>query len=252
MRKSVMAILLVVATLFSFHYAKAATAYDTYKADAQNAEETLQKYEEENVVLQAYLDAVASGDQSAWESARNKPAVVHAIQMNSDKPEVDAVKSQLSLNDSLAKIYRTKYSVAQHKADIYFHAYIIQDTTEIEEFLSNGLRTIPADISGNIYYTWPSIEIPEGCFSDEAIYKQNCGNVFLATATIIEMTERAVYLVDINGEQVRAMIADEPVTIGETVNIYFTPFIMGNDGSPLVVVGAPEATIDNYHLLREK
>lgn len=252
MSKAVKGILLVVALVFFCHNASAGTAYDTYKADAQKAEDMLKKYDADNADLQAYLDAVDSGDQAAWETTRKKSAVSYAIRLNSDKSEVEAVKYQLSLNESMAKIYRSRIAVAEHKADIYFHAYIIQDTAAISEFLSNGLRTIPADISGNIYFAWPSLEIPEGLFSDEDVYCQNCGNVFLATATIIKQTEKFVYLVDINGKEARAMITDEPVSIGETVNVYFTPFIMGKDVAPLIVVGAPEDTIDLYHSLREK
>lgn len=253
MKKSVIAMLLFVVILFSSNYVIAyANAYDTYKEDAKKAEEVMRKYEEENTELQAYLDAVASGNQSAWEAARKKSAVSKAVMMNSGKSEVDAVKNQISTNEMLIKNYRSRFTIAEHKADIYFHAYILQDTVAINAFLSNGLRTIPADISNNIYYTWPSVEVPEGCFSDESVFYKNCGNVFLATATILDNSEKSVYLIDINGEQARAMISNENVDIGDIVNVYFTPYIMGKDALPLIVVGAQEEEIDYYHYMREK
>lgn len=250
MKKRIVALLSVVVFLFCGHYALAWTAYDEYKAEIAKAEKNIEKYENENAEMQAYLDAVESGNQEAWEAARKKAAVLNALLMHKDGSEVDAVKSQIKTNESMIQYYRNQIEYDQHKMDIYFHAYILQDLDAVNEILKNGNRTVPEDISDNMYCAWPCTEIPEGMLTDKIILGKNRGNVYLTPATVTEHVKDSIYYVDIGGIIAEAKFVKDRVSVGETVNIYFTPFMMENETLAFIVVGDEEKNIDGYHSLR--
>lgn len=250
MKKRIVALLSVVVFLFCGHYAVAGTAYDEYKAEIAKAEKNIEKYESENAELQSYLDAVESGNQEAWEAARKKAAVLHALLMHKDGSEVDAVKSQIKTNESMIQYYRNQVEYDQHKMDIYFHAYILQDLDAVNEILSNGNRTVPEDVSDNMYCAWPCTEIPEGLLTDKIVLGKNRGNVYLTPATVTEHVKDSMYYVDIGGIIAEAKFVKDRVSIGETVNIYFTPFMMENETLAFIVVGDEEKNIDGYHSMR--
>lgn len=250
MRRKLVVLLSVVVFLFCGHYAVAGTAYDEYKAEIAKAEKNIEKYENENAELQAYLDAVDSGNQEAWEAARKKSAVLHALMMHKDSSELDAVKSQIKTNESMIQYYQNQVEYDQHKMDIYFHAYILQDLDAVNEILSNGNRTIPEDVSDNMYCAWPCTEIPEGLLTDKIVLGKNRGNVYLTPATVTEHLRDSIYYVDIGGVIAEAKIENCRVSVGETVNIYFTVFMMENENLAFIIVGESEKNIDGYHSLR--
>lgn len=249
-KRKIIALLSVVVLLLFGHYAVAGTAYDEYKATIAKAEKVVDEYTQKNSELQAYLDAVESGSQEKWETARKAPAVMDAIRMHKDVPEKDAVKSAMETNQSMIDINQNKIDVSEHKMDVYYHAYILQDLDAVNAILANGNRTVPEDTSGNIYYAWPYTEIPEGLLTDNSILGQNRGNVYLAPATVSEKVKDSIYLVDIYGTTAKAKFETGSVSIGENVNIYFTAFMMESDALAYIVVGSDESTIDSYHALR--
>ena len=252
MRKSVIAALLVVAMIMGIHYASAGNSYDEFKATVKKSEETIAKYEKENEVLQEYLDAAESGDQAKWETARNKADVRNAILMHKDKEEIDAVRSQMETNNILINMAKADMIVAQHKMDIYYHAYILKDLDAVKEILGNGNRTIPENLSENFYCAWPYTELPDGFFTVEDVFNDNRGNVFLMPATILEAFENKEFMLDLNGVKVRALVYDDRAAVGETVNAFFTPLRVEKDSTPFIVVGAEESLIDIFHQMRMK
>ena len=252
MRKPVIWILLIVVFVVFAHNCSAANLYDEYKDVIQKNEKEIKELEEDNEALQAYLDAVDSGNLEEWEKARDVSAVRHAILWNKDKSEIDAVKYKINSNDALIKFCKHKIEISQNKMNIYFHAFILQDMDKINEILDNGNRTIPADISNNIYYAWPFTELPDGLLTDPNILGRNRGNVYLAPATILEHIKDSLYYVDIYGIRAEAHFVNESVSVGETVNIYFSPVIMETTDLSYIAVGESEDHIDSYHIIKIK
>lgn len=171
--------------------------------------------------------------------------------MDLEKAEkiIEEHRAEYEKNKALLANYLPRADAARHKMDIYNHAYVIQDFDEINQILDNGHRTIPSDISDNIYYAWPYTNLPNGLFTDENTLMMNTGNVYLATATVIDEIENHLYLVEIYGNQAEALFKEELPSIGETVNIYFSPFAMRKSQKPLIYVGESEKEIDSFHSL---
>lgn len=252
MKMKLFIILSVVVLLMCWHYAAASTVYDEYKATIADAEKMLSKYEKEKADLQEYLDVVASGDQEAWEAARKKSAVLHALLMHKDMDEVEAVKSQLTTTESMIRYEQGKINVSRHKMDLYFNAYIKQDMEAINQILSNGNRTVPEDITGNIYLAWPYTELPENLLTDKKILFQNVGNVYLAPVTVLENAYSTVWFVDIYGVKAEVSFKEIPVREGETINLYFVPAGMETETMSFLLAGPPESTIDMYYNMQKK
>ena len=253
MRKSVIAILLVVVVMFNFTYTSASTMYDTYKKEVEKAEKVISNYQKYISDLQIYLDAVDSGDLEQWEKARNSYAFLNATMYNKDKKEVDAVRAQMDLYKSLLSYNKITLEMNKQKMNIYFNAYILENNEEINSILNNGNRAIPSDISGNIYYAWPYTEIPGDLFNDRESLRKYIGNIYLAPATVLERDKDDNLLIDIYGVKAHARIcSNDNVNTGETVNIYFMPYGMRDDGTPYVLIGEKEETIDALHNMRPK
>lgn len=226
-----------------------ASQYDKYKKDFEEAKGLITQYEAENAELIEYLDAANSGDRARWDKARLLPAVIRSMIFNAGETEIDTVKDALNRNNSLISVYKRAASVAQHKMDIYYNAYILQDMEAINLILNNGYRSIPDDISDNIYYAWPYTILPEGLLTDKTVLSMNTGNVYLTPATIVNQVSESTYTVNIDGIRSYAIIKNDYVSVGETVNIYFTPFIMDHESVAHIIVGESEKGIDSYHAL---
>ena len=253
MRKSVIATLLLVSLLFSLHYALAYTQYDKYKSEITSAEKRKSGYEKENAVLQKYLDAVDSGDREKWEEARKSSAFLNATMFHKDLDEVEAVKAQIATNNWMIEYENYKIELNKTKMDIYYHGYILKDTESINAVLNNGNRSIPSDISGNVYYSWPNTELPNGLFTDQAVIQKSRGDVFFAPATILSKSFSGdkAYYVDIYGTKVDAVFhCEDEIEIGDTVNIYFCVMSMLSETTAIIMVGDDEETIDIYRHMR--
>lgn len=252
MKRKIAALLSVVVLLLCGHYAVASTVYDEYKATIAEAEKMLGSYEKELEGLQAYVDAVDSGDQAAWEAARKHYAVSRALLFNKDVSELEAVQNQIKTISSMIDYEKEKINVSRHKMDLYFNAYIKKDTEAIDKILNNGYRTIPEDISDNIYLAWPYTEIPEDLLTDKDVFLQNRGNVYLATVTVIGNAYKTVYYVDINGVTAEASFKDAEVSEGEVLNIYFTPAALETETMFYLRVGPTESEADMYYSMQLK
>ena len=230
--------------------AYAQTSYDEYKAMIAEAEAVISQYESTKAELQMFMDAANSGNREEWEKARSKQSVQDAFKYGKDKTEKDAVQSQIDSCNRMIKMNQAKITINQHKMDLYYNAFILQDTEEINNILSNGNRTIPEDISGNIYLAWPYTEIPEGMLTDERILQENINNIYLAPTTVIESMDERTYLVDIYGTKAKVSFRDIDVTIGETVNLYFMPSKMVDETMSSLLVAPDENIIDAFKTSR--
>lgn len=250
MTKCVITLLLVVVMMSCSVYGIAVTAFDGYKNDASSAENQIVKYEKQNEALLAYLDAAESGDQKKWEAARNTSAVSHALLMHSGESEIDAVKHEMQTNQYMIENGQYKLSIAQHKMDLYYHAYVLQDFDAINAILTNGNRTLPEDVPDNIYYTWPYTDVPDELLTNRNVFLANAGNVYLVPAVVAEDVGNSIYHVKINDSFAEVKFANNLVSIGETINIYFSPFVW-DSGIGWIVVGAEEDELDSYHANRK-
>ena len=178
---------------------------------------------------------------------------MNATMFHKDLDEVEAVKAQIATNNWMIEYENYKIELNKTKMDIYYHGYILKDTESINAVLNNGNRSIPSDISGNVYYSWPNTELPNGLFTDQAVIQKSRGDVFFAPATILSKSFSGdkAYYVDIYGTKVDAVFhCEDEIEIGDTVNIYFCVMSMLSETTAIIMVGDDEETIDIYRHMR--
>ena len=252
MTKHVTAILLIVVMIFSFTYAAAGTRYDEFVEEIKKNQKLISQYEKQNIDLQAYLDAVASGDQEQWEAARKLAGVTHALLFHGDENEVEVVENQLKTNNSLIEYNVISIEILERKKMFYYKSVVQNDTEYISDFLKNGLHTYPQDIFDNLYLMCAKVEMETGLLTDKEVIRAHAGDCYLVTAHVDQQEDSDTFIISVNGQQARATFKNGNPPVGQDVNIFFTPFIIDSDGLPYLVVTNEESDYDTYYRMRPR
>ena len=252
MMRRITAILLLVVTAFTFTYAAAGTRYDEFVGEIKKNQDLIDKYEKQNADLQAYLDAVASGDQEQWEAARKLAGVTRALLFRGDENEVDVIENQLKTNNSLIEYSEISIEILERKKLLYYKAVVQNDTEDVSAFLKNGLPTYPQDICDNLYLLCAKVEMEPGLLTDKEVIRDYTGDCYLVTAHVDQQNDSDTFVITINGQQARATFENGNPPVGQDVNIYFTPFIIDSDGLPYLVVTNDESEYDIYYRMRPR
>lgn len=252
MTKHVTAILLIVVMIFSFTYAAAGTRYDEFVEEIKKNQKLIGTYEKQNVDLQAYLDAVASGDQEKWEAARKLAGVTHALLFHDNENEVEVIENQLKTNNSLIEYNLISIEILERKKLLYYKSVVQNDTEYVSDFLKNGLQTYPQDICNNLYLMCAKVEMEPGLLTDNEVIRAHAGDCYLVTVHVDQQEDNDTYIITINGQQARATFKNGNPSVGQNINIFFTPFVIDSDSLPYLVVTNEESDYDTYYRMRPR